>query len=878
MKKLILPLILLFVAGIAYSQPTTTLISQGGVVNTCAGDFFDSGGGGSNYGINENFTITFHSTNPGNTHIKMSFNLFDVEPGDTLIVYDGPNTTSPILGKYNNNNLPPNFVKASIYNVSGDLTFRFVSNGAINTSGWFASLVCIPQCQDIIASLDTVQTVPTPNDSNYIDICIGDWITFAGMGAGPGVFPQDNILYDQDSSTSLYIWDFGDGVIDTGRVIHHLYTVVRGYDISLQVIDVRGCTSANYLGARVRVSANPYGHINPIPDLCSSDDTTFITLGYNASSVIVIEPITSQQSASQKFDSTMFIPDGPNCAVQCYNTYVTFNAFAPGSTIQTSSDVMSICVNMEHSYAGDLGFTIICPNGQSVQLDPNDHGSGAYLGEPYGGGNHSTYDNTTYPCDAAYNPAGIGWTYCWSEIYPTHGTLVSLQSGASPIDSTNTVLDNNYLVPSAPFSGLIGCPLNGTWNIQICDDFGVDNGYIFWWELNLDPSLLPVGWSYSVPIDTVVWSGSFINFINDTTLMIVPDSGGTYQYTVTLYDVFGCSYDTTLTLQVVQTPEVDLGHDTTLCGNNLIYTLDAGPGDHYLWSTTASTQTIPVTTTGYYSVTVENYNISNTLTCSGEDTVYIGVLALPSVDLGPDQCTTTLPVLLNAGNPGFQYQWAVDGLPVGATNQTYTVNQSGNYSVTVAEQFGYGCEVTDNVEITYFPIPDLTIGPDSTICRHHSIKITATDPDGYLAGNDYTYMWSLDGVIYNSTEPFIVLSWLDPKEHVIRCFVTGCNTVADSMVLTVEPCDLTIPNIITPNGDGQNEYLKIPNVEFYPNSTMIIYNRWGKKVFESGNYHNEWDGADNADGVYYWVFTINYGDHGSGTETREMHGTVTILR
>jgi hypothetical protein len=139
----------------------------------------------------------------------------------------------------------------------------------------------------------------------------------------------------------------------------------------------------------------------------------------------------------------------------------------------------------------------------------------------------------------------------------------------------------------------------------------------------------------------------------------------------------------------------------------MIYTLDAGPGDHYLWSTTAATQTIPVTTTGYYSVTVENNNMANTLTCTAADTVYIGVLALPTVDLGPDQCTTTLPVLLNAGNPGFQYHWAVDGLPVSSTNQTYTVNQSGNYSVTVAEQFGFGCEVTDDVEITYFPIPEL---------------------------------------------------------------------------------------------------------------------------------------------------------------------------
>jgi gliding motility-associated-like protein len=98
------------------------------------------------------------------------------------------------------------------------------------------------------------------------------------------------------------------------------------------------------------------------------------------------------------------------------------------------------------------------------------------------------------------------------------------------------------------------------------------------------------------------------------------------------------------------------------------------------------------------------------------------------------------------------------------------------------------------------------------------------------------------------------------------------------LILIVEPCDLTIPNVITPNGDGFNDYLTIPNIEYYPNSSMVIYNRWGKKVFESTNYSNEWDGDGLADGVYYFVFTINYGNSGDGEQTRQVNGTVTILR
>jgi hypothetical protein len=146
----------------------------------------------------------------------------------------------------------------------------------VNNAGWFASLVCIPQCQDIIAAFDDVLTVPAPDDSNYIDICIGDVITFAALGSGSGVFPQNNILYSQTAATSLFIWDFGDGTTDTGQIVTHTYTLVRGYDVALTIIDVQGCTNNNYLGGRVRVSQSPFAQVNPCP-ICVQA-TTHLTL------------------------------------------------------------------------------------------------------------------------------------------------------------------------------------------------------------------------------------------------------------------------------------------------------------------------------------------------------------------------------------------------------------------------------------------------------------------------------------------------------------------------------------------------------------------------------------------------------------------------
>lgn len=862
MKKILFFASLLLLSLSVFSQ--SYLISAGGTVTACSGDFFDSGDVSGSYGNNENFTMTIHAPSAPNTHIKMIWNAFDVEPGDTLYIYDGSTVAAPLIGAYNNNNLPPSFTQASVYNVSGDLTFKFKSNAALTAAGWWGGFLCGTPCQAVVAVLDSAACSPQPNDSNYIDICIGTSIQFAAS-TGADAFPQNNVLYLQDPSNTIFTWDFGDGTTGTGPVVNHTYTVVRGYDVILTITDTRGCMNSNALGLRVRISANPYGIIHPLPDICSSLDTTYITLGYNASSIITIEPIVSIQSSSQRFDSTMFIPDGPGCPPGCYSTEVNFNVFNPGATITNANDVLSVVVSIEHTFAGDIGFRLICPNGQSVVLDGNDHSGGSDLGL-------ANSSDGADDCDPLVNPPGTPWIYGWSNIYPQQGSMNTLDAGASPIPATDTLSHTGYLTPDQTFAGLIGCPLNGTWNIEICDNWGIDNGYIFMWELNLDPSLLPQGWVYDVPIETIDWTGSFFSIINDTTIMIIPDSGGIYQYTVTVTDVFGCSYDTTLNLQVVNTPKVDLGVDTTICGNNVVYFMDAGPGDLYTWSTSSNNQTIPVTSTGLYSVTVENYNVGNTLTCADVDTVYVKVLALPSADLGADFCSN-IPVILDAGNPGFNYLWSTGAAD---TNQTINVSETGTYSVTIYEELGYNCESVGDINFTFFPVPDVSIGPDSSICRHHTLNINVTDLYGYLNDYNYQYFW----YPFTKTDPYLTLSWLDPGTYPVIVEVTGCpgDVVSDTMILTVEACDLQIPNVFTPNGDGSNDYFFIPNVEFYPNSNMVIYNRWGRKVYENGSYAGDWDGENCAAGVYYYVFTINMGDRGNGEEIKQQHGTVTILR
>jgi len=91
------------------------------------------------------------------------------------------------------------------------------------------------------------------------------------------------------------------------------------------------------------------------------------------------------------------------------------------------------------------------------------------------------------------------------------------------------------------------------------------------------------------------------------------------------------------------------------------------------------------------------------------------------------------------------------------------------------------------------------------------------------------------------------------------CHITttllGCN---DTSCQTIEIVDIELqyPNIITPNGDGKNDALYFKALEYYPENTLVVFNRWGNEIYRKENYTNDWKAPDVTDGVYYYVLLI----------------------
>jgi hypothetical protein len=205
---------------------------------------------------------------------------------------------------------------------------------------------------------------------------------------------------------------------------------------------------------------------------------------------------------------------------------------------------------------------------------------------------------------------------------------------------------------------------------------------------------------------TYLWSN------NATTQTINVTAGGTFSVLVTTPT--GCLGRDTIVTTTGTIPSVNLGNDTGFCPGAFV-TLDAkNAGNTYLWSTTATTQTINVNAAGSYYVAV-----TNSQKCIGRDTVVIAANSNPIVNLGND--TTVCPgstITLNAANAGSAYLWNNS-----STAQTLAVTTAGTYFVRVTNPTK--CISTDTIVVYQGTNPVVNLGNDTLICPGNPLTLNA---------------------------------------------------------------------------------------------------------------------------------------------------------
>ena len=765
-------------------------------------------------------------------------------------------------------------------------------------------------------------------------------------------YTMDSVVgYKQFPENCVYYWSFGDEEYDTvhgNPTVSHHYPFLQGYNLNLKIVDTtdgHSCSSRNVISARVRVAKNPIKTVASIPDMCSGDKQTIFS-GYSANSSIILDTITFSQAAREEYYTRTFIPDGGGSNGGCFDAPVTFTTFSPGATIDDKDEVLDICVSMEHSYIGDLGFWLVCPNGQMVTLKYNTHRNGWFMGEPLDSG---PYDNDP-KLDSNVNPIGTCWTYCFSNQYTTNGQGVigsnanHLLTGqlynytqiayGNTIDSTH-IADSTYyfqtptqgitgdthyndacdVVDLNGFEALIGCELNGEWRLRVCDDFPIDNGWVCSWWMDLGKNSA-TDWQYQVPLDTVIWEGPYISSLGYNIGLIAPpvDAEGQVTYNISIVDVFGCPWDTVTHMNIVRTPVVDLGPDTSLCEGQTM-TLDAGnDGAHaYDWEPTGeNTKTIVVDLAENvngnqeYIVQVTNYN--GTLFCYGLDTIniFIDSAALASFTSDLDYMEGCEPLQLQlrgTSENATSYYWVV-GDQISTDPNPYFEFTSGTYDLMLAVETSKGCKDTirynNIINVFKNPVADFGWDPALPYASNPSVHmVNLTTPDissnryhwqyqtnkndvtsvENVFGFDPTYTWHpqtgqsvageynvlLDAYTYN----------ISPSGRIYECHDTI------SKLITIINDNIMFPTVITPNGDGINDVFAIHNLidgQAFPDNELAIYNRYGKRIYfvqDLRNAEDFWDPdkTNSPTGTYFYRFI------GRGPiRNVEFKGSVEVLR
>ncbi len=521
-----------------------------GTVTECSGTFSDDGFG-SPYSPSD-YVFTICPSTPGDV-IQVSFVAFSLftspnpNNSDYLQIFDGPTTADNSLGDYTGGSLQGLPVTATVNNPTGCLTFSFNPSASSSGTfpGWEALIICTTPCAPPTGIAEIVDPQPLGIEQS-VGVCIGQPVTVGDAGS----FPESGFTLE------TWIWNWGDGDADTlfsPANATHSYSEPGEYIVSLSVYDNNDCRNLNLDPLQILVSTIPIFNTAFVSPICVGTSAEI-----NGDP---IQSVTWTALPPQVVAGETYLADGAGFQ---YSSTLTFDFFEPGATLDNCDDFLNLFVNIEHTYLGDLGFSITCPDGTQVLLLDwgQNGGGGTFLG--------NAVDNDPN------NDPGVGFDYGWAPGLTNgnlddqpFGDLVPVDGG--PLGPNGNAVPSGFYESDNDMCQLVGCPLNGGWTFSVSDNLGADNGYIFSWGISFDPSLFPDVTTFTPVIglqaDSSYWEGpNIVNTSADGNLIeVLHDVPGSYDYTFYATNNFGCTFDTTVTLEVIEGPDITAGPDLIVC-------------------------------------------------------------------------------------------------------------------------------------------------------------------------------------------------------------------------------------------------------------------------------------------------------------------------
>ncbi|MCH7535018.1 MAG: PKD domain-containing protein, partial [Bacteroidetes bacterium] len=278
---------------------------------------------------------------------------------------------------------------------------------------------------------------------------------------------------------------------------------------------------------------------------------------------------------------------------------------------------------------------------------------------------------------------------------------------------------------------------------------------------------------------TYLWSDNSAN----QALLVISD--GSYAVTVTSAD--GCvSYDDAMvTLNTIDDPGLAPSEAVCDTAKYDVYL----QGSTYLWSNGITTNNIDITTSGWYSVVVEDQN-----GCLSYDTINVTVNTSPVVSLGADinGCVGDT-FIIDALNPGVNYSWST-----GESTQFISVSTSGSYWVEVVD--ANGCTGEDTIQTVLNTLPVINIPSNIEVCKEATFD---------AENNGASYLWS-----DNSTNKILLIN--TAGNYWVQVTDTNICQSTQNFSVNVNPVPAVSlgSDVILCNGETQSYDVSAQNVSY----------------------------------------------------------------
>ncbi|MDA0317498.1 MAG: gliding motility-associated C-terminal domain-containing protein [Bacteroidetes bacterium] len=871
----------------------------------CGDTIYDTGGANDNYSNNELITVTVFPENPGDV-VTFTFLSFNTESCcDDLTVYDGPDTTSTVVGTYAGTAIPDPIISTHI---SGALTFVFVSDSGVTRDGYEILVTCAPP---------PTCSAPTGLAISNIGGTTADfdWNAFDGNQSWEYVVvptgdpaPTTSGTFSAINSTTLTDLEF----LTTYDVYVRAFCGEEdGYSVWSGPVTFTTTQQTDYtidcsLGEPVNINYC-YTNNDTTYWLFTSTDGFPLKIEFNAGT---IEGFWDDLTIYDGPDNTFPVLFNNNDAdIEDFTGLVVESTF-PAVYVEVDSDGSASC---ESSWSGSYipwDFDVSCKTCITQTVEFSIDGACEPIQEFYINANVADMGDAIN-LELTDNQGSPAQTTTQTGIvtfgpYPANQQVVITVVNS---DDTSCSVDSDpltFLCPPPPNDCSIVYAGEDTY---FCSDgstpvtlsasyhvFGQDTtSYDVTVQENCPAPNLSGGSPTSVNTDDI-WSevidlGFEFCFFGETYSQVLIGSNGVLSFELenaetnngwNLQSWFSTSPDTLPNSSNPTLSEGNIfgvGHDIdpSECGDINYMILGSAPARqfvvnynevcHFGFECSDNTSTSQIIL--YESSNVIDVNIIDKPLCT-EWNDGLAVVGIQNIDdtvafVAPDRNTSAWETSNefwrfspSVGEANYTFGW-YDGDTFVSHEDTITVTPDVTTTYTAAVTYnlcnGDTATVTDTVVVELAPTPvPVPVSDEFQGCINEDL-ILEVNVDPTQESTSLVYYWSYNNedVQIGPDNTYTIPAYSDLYgEYTVTAFneETGCfssTTIFSSTYLNQNCVD--IPQGISPNGDGYNDCLILDHLEAQEDIIKAeIYNRYGVKVFELNDYVDHWCGQDASDG------------------------------